>query len=457
VLTAAVLERITKLRAAGALPKLETITLEVWELDHDFIPHLRKNLEASAEVLEQAGIRVRIDLHQENFIEGAVRSMDSGLFQGDESPGVTHAILNPPYRKIATRSRERILLNSLGMETSNLYAAFVWLAFRRLVSGGELSAITPRSFCNGPYFREFRRDLVAESNFQRVHVFYSRSEAFGRDEVLQENILFHLTKGGAKRRKVMVSTGSLECPVEVSVASDRFVRVDDPDKVIHIATEMDADEVRDFVDALLYKLEGLKLEVSTGPVVDFRLKDSLSHQLRKRDFPLLYPHSVKAVRVTPPLADAADYGDARIGKKPVAIAANDETRKWLIPVARFVLIKRFTSKEEKRRLVAGVLDPADFPAGLIGIENHLNFFHRKRGGLSAPLARGLCRFLNSTLADRYFRQFNGHTQVNASDLRAFRFPDIETLERLVMVHLDDSKQASIDLAMTELLGAPSFT
>lgn len=82
-------------------------------------------------------------------------SLDRGLFQGDEVPEVTHAILNPPYRKIATRSRERILLNSLGMETSNLYAAFVWLAFRRLAEGGELAAITPRSFCNGPYFRQF--------------------------------------------------------------------------------------------------------------------------------------------------------------------------------------------------------------------------------------------------------------------------------------------------------------
>jgi adenine-specific DNA-methyltransferase len=67
-----------------------------------------------------------------------------------------------------------------------------------------------------------------------------------------------------------------------------------------------------------------------------------------------------------------------------------------------------------------VLDPKDFAEGLIGIENHLNFFHRKRAGLSVAMAKGLCRFLNSSVADRYFRQFNGHTQVNASDLRAFR-------------------------------------
>ncbi len=103
-----------------------------------------------------------------------------------------------------------------------------------------------------------------------------------------------------------------------------------------------------------------------------------------------------------------------------------------------------------------MLDPEDFADGLIGIENHLNFFHRKRGGLSTDLARGLTRFLNSSVADRYFRQFNGHTQVNATDLRAFRYPDLSGLEQLGQASLDDGHQNSIDLAMTKLLGAPSF-
>src|SRR5690606_22354839 len=121
-----------------------------------------------------------------------------------------------------------------------------------------------------------------------------------------------------------------------------------------------------------------------------------------------------------------------------------------------VLIKRFSSKEEKRRLVAGVLEPAEFPEGLIGLENHLNFFHRNRAGLSEALANGLGRFLNSTVADRYFRQFNGHTQVNASDLRAFRYPDLRSLERLGKAAVYDADQEAIDLAMTKVLGAPSF-
>jgi len=153
VLTAAVVDRITALRVASVLPKLKEITLEAWELDAAFLPNLKRNMTACAAALENAGVRTTVQVHHGNYIEGAVRALDPGLFGIPQASEVTHAILNPPYRRIATRSRERMLLASIGIETTNLYAAFVWLALRQLAPGGELTAITPRSFCNGPYFR----------------------------------------------------------------------------------------------------------------------------------------------------------------------------------------------------------------------------------------------------------------------------------------------------------------
>ena len=455
-LTAALVERIAGLRKAGRLRKVEAITLEAWETDQSFLPVLEQSLSACAGALAAVGVRANVKLNSASYVEGAVRALDAGLFEAREAPSVTHAILNPPYCKISTGSEERALMRAVGIETTNLYAAFVWLALRQLATGGELAAITPRSFCNGPYFREFRRELHTSASLRHIHLFDSRREAFGRDEVLQENVLFHLTRGGDKAATVTISTGSLQSPIKVAIPADRLIRPDDADKVIHIATDRDANEIRDFMVSLPCRLEELAVEVSTGPVVDFRLKDSLSLRLRENHVPLLYPHCVRVGRVSPPLDDASGYSDRRIGKKPVAIAVNDETRRWLVPAAGFVLIKRFSSKEERRRLVAGVLDPSEFPEGPLGIENHLNFFHRRRAGLPAGLANGLCRFLNSSVADRYFRQFNGHTQVNATDLRAFRYPNAATLEKLGTTSLDDTDQAAIDLAMTTLLGAPSL-
>ena len=46
------------------------------------------------------------------------------------------------------------------------------------------------------------------------------------------------------------------------------------------------------------------------------------------------------------------------------------------------------------------------------------------------MANGFAAFLNSTLVDVYFRQFNGHTQVNATDLRNLRYPTRAELESL---------------------------
>lgn len=193
-----------------------------------------------------------------------------------------------------------------------------------------------------------------------------------------------------------------------------------------------------------------------GRAVFYASSDSLSDRLTEQTVPLIYPHGIRMGIVVPPHARSSDYADARLSKKPVAIRVDDETSRWLVEGSRFVLIKRFSSKEEKRRLVAGVLEPDDFPAGLLGLENHVNFFHRQRTGIPASLARGLCRFLNSTAADRFFRQFNGHTQVNVTDLRSFRYPDPKDLEKLGRVRLDDADLNSIDLAMAKVLGAPSM-
>jgi adenine-specific DNA-methyltransferase len=104
----------------------------------------------------------------------------------------------------------------------------------------------------------------------------------------------------------------------------------------------------------------------------------------------------------------------------------------LVPNGVYVLVKRFTAKEERRRVVATVFRPEGNLAGFssVGFENHLNYFHRKGLPLEGALAEGLALYLNSTVVDSYFRQFSGHTQVNATDLRSLRYPSREQLCRL---------------------------
>jgi hypothetical protein len=191
-------------------------------------------------------------------------------------------------------------------------------------------------------------------------------------------------------------------------------------------------------------LEEIGLEVSTGPVVDFRLREYLREGPEEGTVPLLYPaHFVNGQLEWP-----------RQSKKPNAVLDRPETRKWLYPSGFYTIVRRFSSKEERRRIVAHVVDPSAFKANMIGFENHLNVFHSGKRGIDGNIAHGLAVFLNSTAVDDYFRRFSGHTQVNATDLRLLRYPgrrDLETLGGWAQVQRNPAQEL-IDQRVAALKG-----
>src|SRR5581483_9090638 len=98
-------------------------------------------------------------------------------------------VMNPPYRKLNVGSPERLALGRDGVDCANIYCTFLALGVLGLKPHGQIAAITPRSFANGPYFSAFRRFFLAEVTLDRVHVFESRSSVFADSDVLQENII----------------------------------------------------------------------------------------------------------------------------------------------------------------------------------------------------------------------------------------------------------------------------
>ncbi len=127
----------------------------------------------------------------------------------------------------------------------------------------------------------------------------------------------------------------------------------------------------------------------------------------------------------------------------------------MVPAGVYVLVRRFSAKEERRRLVAAIFDPDTVPCKFVGFENHLNYFHERGAPLDRTLAWGLSLFMNSTLLDSYFRQFNGHTQVNATDLRSLRYPTRDLLYALGRrVQRVLPPQDEIDTLIAEILKIP---
>ena len=403
--------------------KPKRISITAYEIDAAQIEPLQARLDGCRRECERAGISFSATVLNEDFIAAAVPMVRGDLFTS-ESPRFNTAIINPPYRKIRSDSSTRLLLRSAGIEASTLYAGFVALITRLLDKGGELVAITPRSFCNGPYFKPFREDFLEAMSLRRLHVFESRSAAFSGDAVLQENVIFHAVKGAPKPKQIVVSTSSGQrggTVTERAVDFREIVSSDDAQQFIHLPTDNQDTQARRAMERFSTSLPALGVSVSTGRVVDFRAKEFLRQQPGRDTAPLIYPCHFNGGFVHWPKEKT---------RKPNAIVSNDQTRELLVPAGVYVLVKRFTTKEERRRIVACIYDSKQIEAPLVGFENHLNYFHIAGRGLSIALAQGLAAFLNSTVVDVFFRQFNGHTQVNATDLRSLNYPTRAELERL---------------------------
>jgi adenine-specific DNA-methyltransferase len=386
-----------------------------------------KNLEATAYEVDDT-LRCHLAQHL-----GAYSRAKSHVIAGDyielataeglKSKGYTHAILNPPYKKINSLSAHRLALRSVGIETVNLYSAFVALAVAEAAPGGQIVAIIPRSFCNGPYYRPFRDFILERAAIRHMHLFHSRSKAFKDDGVLQENIIIRLERG-AQQGPVTITTSTDDSFEDIATNEHSFGRIvfpDDTERFIHVPTTTEKSTI-ELLPAVRYTLADLGIKVSTGPVVDFRLKEHLRDMPEDGTVPLIYPGHLRITGTVWPVLGL---------KKPNAILRNDSTEKWLYPNGFYCVVRRFSSKEEKRRVVASMVDPAAFgDHAVLGFENHMNLFHENKRGLPELLARGLAVFLNTTAVDESFRRFNGHTQVNATDLKLMKYPSREALTQL---------------------------
>jgi adenine-specific DNA-methyltransferase len=408
--------------------EVRVLNIDTFDIEEMIKPYISEVLSLCTEIASKQGVEIESQFNQKDFI--FTHSEKPSLLS--TSSNYTHVIMNPPYKKISSSSKHRMALRSAGIETVNLYTGFVALAIKNLVLGGELVAIIPRSFCNGLYYREFRELILKETSIQHIHIFDSRSNAFSQDKVLQENIIIHLVKG-AKQESVTITSSPIadfhyNKEARSITATDKttrtvpfsaIVNVKDKQKFIHIAANERDQRVISKLSCFNTSLEELTLQVSTGPVVGFRLKDDLRKDIEINAVPMVYPAHLNG-SVQWPINS----------KKSNAIVITEKSKKWLwTNSGSFVIVKRFSAKEERRRIVATIYD-GKLPYEQIGFDNKLNLFHFNKKGIDQDVGLGLYVYLNSTLLDKYYRLFGGHTQVNATDLRSFHYPNIDSLKRM---------------------------
>ena len=246
-----------------------------------------------------------------------------------------------------------------------------------------LVAITPRSFCNGPYFKAFRENIFSKSSLTEIHLFNSRNSIFNYDKVLQENIIFKLIKS-IKRDLIKVKfSDDITCTEKIKSKFFDYksiINYNDPNLFIHIPSSDQFNKIVYTMSQLKYFLSDVGIEVSTGKIVDFRNKEYLKENSQINTVPLIYPFNFKNGNIEWPIINS---------RKPNYIEYQDHISNLFLISDFYVLCKRFSSKEEKKRIVAVLYNPEKNNFKKIGFENHINYFHANGKGLSKHLAIGL--------------------------------------------------------------------
>jgi adenine-specific DNA-methyltransferase len=421
------------------------LVFELWENDARLEPRLRATMEKCQKSLKDAGHETQFTVQTGDFV---LDHAEPSLFGAASDASFDLAILNPPYFKLRKESKHARAMAHVVHGQPNIYAFFMAVAADLLRDGGEMVAITPRSYFHGPYFKRFRKWFFDRMTARQIHVFESRTDAFQEDEVLQENVILLAEKGGKPRDVVLTSSSdrNFQRVDKHALPYTRVIEDSTGDHLVRVATSSLEQQIVEAVDRLPQRFRELPFKISTGPVVTFRSRALLRREQSHDTAPLLWMHNVRPFVTQFPSKNG----------KPTHILVSDDSKKLLVPAKRYVLLKRFTAKEERRRLVAGIVEVQDSYAPFLGLENHLNYVYRPGGELSKDEALGLAALFNSALVDRYFRAISGNTQVNAAEIRAMPVPCVETIREIgqVVEKSTDRNSPAIERMVGGVLGLP---
>lgn len=405
VLSAAV---VAELLSGRALP--EHITLTLFEKDDRLVPLLRRLAVRLRQLGRERGVGVSVAIRSEDFLlsrEALSRKSVADV-----------VISNPPYFKLSARDRRAVSHAFAVYGQPNIYGLFMAVCADLLVPAGRWCFITPRSWTNGLYFKAVRRHLFRTLSIDAMHLFESRRDHFTDDDILQEAMITWGTAQAARANHVVVSssigTRDLEGVILRRLPASQVIDVDNSQAVSLPTADPESPWPEWTATLATYGLR-----VSTGPVVAFRATRHLRETSSGQTVPLLWMQHIRHMKIKWP-----------IGKKREHIAANASTAWMLVPNTNLVVMRRFSPKEETRRVTAAPYLSGELDGPAIGLENHTNYICRPGGTLSRDEAFGLSALLNSAAVDGYLRNIAGSTQVNATDLRRLPLPSIDVIKAI---------------------------
>jgi adenine-specific DNA-methyltransferase len=300
----------------------------------------------------------------------------------------------------------------------NMYFIFAAMGLFNLKENGEMVYIIPRSWTSGAYFKRFRQYFLTEGKLEHIHLFVSRNKVFDKEEVLQETIIVKAKKTKDKPKQVTITSSKSNYDFEklTSLIVPYDLVVSGNDYYVYLVTDEREVSVLKQLHKFNSTLTDLGVKMKTGLTVDFRNREILRDKEEEGAIPLFYSQHIKQGKVQFPIQKEHEYV---VTDKQGLIQDNKN----------YLFVKRFTAKEEPRRLQCGIYLAKKYPQyAKISTQNKINFIDGVMVEMSECLVYGLYVIFNSTLYDEYYRILNGSTQVNSTEINAMPVPELEFVQ-----------------------------
>lgn len=432
ILACAMVERLE------TVEEIKEICVTCYETDENVLPLLEENL---LYVQNKSTKKVDIKIVTENYITSQYLDFNH-MLGGDEEPQKYDLVIgNPPYMKISKAAPEATAMPSVCYGAPNMYFLFASMSLFNLKNNAEMVYIIPRSWTSGAYFKRFREYFLSEGKLVHIHLFGSRNKVFDKEEVLQETIIVKIRKTKIQPETVTITSTNtnkdfnqcttLVVPYDIVVSGDELY--------VYLVTNEEEVSVLKKLHQWNKTLPEIGLKMKTGLTVDFRNRDILRNTEEEGAVPLFYSQHIKEGEVHFPIQKEHEY------------VVTDQ-KGLMQDNHNYLFVKRFTAKEESRRLQCGVYLAKNFPQySKISTQNKINFIDGLLTNMSECLVYGLYVLFNSTIYDKYYRILNGSTQVNSTEINAMPVPDIDVIQEMgkKMMKSKDMSEENCNMILEE--------
>lgn len=420
---------------------VKKISLTCYETDNNILEILRNNLEY---VKNNTEIEFEYEIIAENYITSQYLDFNHMIGGKLEPKKYDIVIGNPPYMKIPKDAPEATAMPEVCYGAPNLYFLFATMGLFNLKPEGEMVYIIPRSWTSGAYFKRFREYFLTVSKLKHIHLFVSRNKVFDKEDVLQETIIIKVKKTQTQPEEVVVTSSQANNDFEnlTELRAPYDVVVSGEDKYVYLVTDEDEIEVLEKLNKMGYTLPEIGLKMKTGLTVDFRNRDILRDESEEGAIPLFYSQHIQDGIVKFPINKEHEY----VVTDQKGLRQQNKN---------YLFVKRFTAKEEKRRLQCGVYLSKKYPQyDVISTQNKINFIDSLATELSECVVYGLYVLFNSTIYDSYYRILNGSTQVNSTEINAMPVPELDIIKEIgrKIIKTKDLSEANCDRILEEYCG-----